>query len=207
MSQLTDKGYLSRLKEQRDFLRSDIEQYERGQAHFAFKLAGTLRTIFHKTEHSSPILPDLAERYGLQISFKGHRESQIDEFTVLYIGFQVGNLKPDFAAPFLVTQDFHKYWNATIYVEGKIRYTRKQLVLYAANKLGGTHVDPEIPTELLRIVEGNVILSSQSHKEEIIITRAVYETAYQILQILETLIPELERRISAKERQSSSNRP
>jgi len=198
MAQLTDKGYLDRLKEQRDFLRADIEQYERGQAHFAFKLAGTLRTIFHSTQVSTPILPDLAERYGLRMSFKGHRERQFDDSLVLYVGFQVGNLKPDFGAPFLVTVDFDKYWNDIIYAEGKIRYTRNQLVLYAANKLGGAHVDPKIPRDLLRIVKGNVILASQSHGEEIILTRAVYETAYQVLQVLDTLIPELEKRILAK---------
>lgn len=106
MAQLTDKGYLERLKEQRDFLRADIEQYEKGQAHFAFKLAGTLRTIFHSTQVSTPILPDLAERYGLQMSFKGHQERHFDDSTVLYVGFQVGNLSPDFSAPFLVTVDF-----------------------------------------------------------------------------------------------------
>jgi hypothetical protein len=198
MAQLTDKGYLDRLKEQRDFLRSDIEQHEKGQAHFAFKLAGTLRTIFHSTQVSTPILPDLAERHGLQMSFKGHRERQFDDFTVLYVGFQVGNLKPDFSAPFLVTVDFEKYWNEIIYVEGKIRYTRSQLVLYAANKLGGTHVDPKIPQDLLRIINGNVVLASKSHGEEIVLTRAIYETAYQVLQVLDILIPELEKRILEK---------
>lgn len=198
MAQPTDKGYLDRLKEQRDFLRSDIEQYKKGQAHFAFKIASTLRTIFHKTSASTPILPDLAERHGLRMSFKGHRDQQFDEHTALYVGFQVGNLKPDFGAPSLVTVGFDKYWNETIYVEGKTRCTRKQLVLYAANKLGGTHVDPEIPADLLRIVKGNVRLASQSHGEEIILTRAVYETAYQVLGVLDTLIPELERRISEK---------
>jgi len=116
-------------------------------------------------------------------------------------------LKPDFTAPFLVTHDFHKYWNETIYVEGRVRYTRKQLVLYAANKLGGTHVDPEIPADLLRIVQGNVILASRSHGEEIIITRAVYETAYQVLQVLDTLIPQLEKRILTNRSQSSSSPP
>lgn len=83
-----------------------------------------MRTIFHKTPASTSILPDLAERYGLSVSFKGHRDRHPDEFTVLYVGFQVGNLKPDFGAPFLVTVDSAKYWNEIIYVEGKIRYTR-----------------------------------------------------------------------------------
>lgn len=72
------------------------------------------------------------------------------------------------------------------------------MVLFAANKLGGTHVDPEIPADLLRIVQGNVRLGSQSLGGEIILTRAVYETAYQVLGILDALIPDLETRIFAK---------
>jgi hypothetical protein len=155
-------------------------------------------TCLHESETSTPILPGLAERHNVRLPFKGHRPELVDEFVTLYVGFQVGNLKPDFSAPFLVTVDFDKYWNDIIYAEGKIRYTRNQVVLYAANKLGGAHVDPKMPRDLLRIVKGNVILASQSHGEEIILTRAVYETAYQVLQVLDTLIPELEKRILAK---------
>jgi len=195
MSQITDVGYLTRLREQRDFLQSEIKEYGNGQAHFAYKIASTLRTIFHKTSESKPILPDLAERYGIRLSFKGKREGQVDEHVVLYVGFQSGNWPPDFTAPFYVQKDFNHYWNEIIYAEGKIRYTRKQLVLFAANKLGGAHVDPEIPTNLLRTVQGNVKLCSIQLGEENVVTRAVSETGYQVLLILNELIPRLERRI------------
>lgn len=195
MGQITDVGYLARLREQRDFLQSEIQEYGKGQPHFAYKIASTLRTIFHKTPVSNPILPDLAESYGIKLSFKGNLDGQVDEYVVLYVGFQSGNWPPNFTAPFYVQKDFDQYWNEIIYAEGKIRYTRKQLVLFAANKLGGAHVDPEIPANLLRTVQGNVKLCSIQLGEENVITRAVSETGYQVLLILNDLIPQLERRI------------
>jgi hypothetical protein len=195
MAQLTDKGYLHQLKWQRDFLSSDLAQYELGKAHFAFRIAGTLRTVFYRGKNSTPILPDLAERYGLRLSFKGHRKQETDYKPMMHLRFQSGNLKPNFDAPFLVTMDFQEYWNETICVLDGDQYTRQETVCAAANKLGGAHVDPKIPAKLLRIVEGNVMLGSLSHGEEAIITRALYETGYQVLQVLGRLIPELEKRI------------
>jgi hypothetical protein len=195
MAQITDKGYLIRLIEQRDFLQSEIAEYGKGQVHFAYKIAATLRTIFHKTQQSTPILPDLAEKYGVRFSFKGHADGQVDEYVVSYVGFQVGNWPPNFDAFHYVQRSFAQYWNEIIYVEGKIRLTRKQLVLFAANRLGGTHVDPEIPANLLPAIQGNVKLYSIQLGEENIITRAVAETGYQVLLILNTLIPQLERKI------------
>jgi len=74
----------------------------------------------------------------------------------------------------------------------------------AANKLGGAHVDPKIPAKLLRIVEGNVMLGSLSHGEEAKTTRALYETGYQVL---DRLIPELEKRILPERDRTEAVRP
>lgn len=196
LSKISDEDYLNRLKEQRDFLGSDLEEYEKGKAHFAYKMAVTLRTIFHSTKASTAILPALTDKHGIPILFRGHRAQNLDS-VVVYMGFTAGNLRPPFNGPFHVDKSFEDYWNETIYVEGKFRYKRKELILFAANKLGGAHVDPEIPQNMLVLVQGNVRLGSKVHPEELILTRAVYETAWQVLQKLDTLIPELEKRISS----------
>jgi hypothetical protein len=96
MSKITDVGYLTCLRKQRDFLKSEIAEYGKGQSHFALKMASTLRTIFHKTAASKPLLPDLAERYGIKLSFKGNPDGQVDEFVALYVEFEIGNWPPDF---------------------------------------------------------------------------------------------------------------
>ena len=157
------------------------------------KMAATLRTIFHKTPNSTPILPDLAERNGYKVFFKGRDQNRIDAFVKLYVGFTVGIKKPLFDAPYLVKKTFQEYWNEIVYVEGNVRYTRKQLVLWAANKLGGAHVDPEIPPELLHLVNGSVKLVSVRYGEETIVNQVVYEMALQVCGILDDLTPKLEK--------------
>jgi len=193
LPQITDEDYLKRLIEQRDFLRSELKEYEKGQVHFAYKMASTLRTIFHNTSSSTAILPALAERYGIHISFMGHPDQDFSR-CIMYLGFVIGGLRPP-QPPHRVEKPFDDYWNEIIYVEKPYRYTRKQLVLFAANKLGGAHVDPEIPENMLILTQGNVKLGSQTHPEELVLTRAVYDTGWHILQKLDSLIPELEKAI------------
>lgn len=195
MHQLTDKDYLEQLKSQRDFLRSEIEEYVAGKNHFALKIAATIRTLFHKSKTSTPILPDLAKRYGFTIHFKGRDQSKIDSYVTLYAGFTIGNKNPRFDAPFLIDKEFDQYWNEIVYVEGNIRYTRSQIILWAANKLGGAHVDPMIPPELLHLVDRSVKLVSNRYGEEAIINQVTYEMALQVLRNLNDLIPKLEGKI------------
>lgn len=195
MYQLTDKDYLKQLKSQRDFLKSDIDEYVTGKEHFALKIAATIRTLFHKSRTSTPLLPDLAKKYGFTIYFKGRDQSKIDSHVVLYTGFTIGNKTPLFNAPFLIDKEFDEYWNEIVYVEGKIRYTRSQLILWAANKLGGAHVDPIIPPELLHLVNGSVKLVSNRYGEEAIINQVTYEMVLQVIMILDDLIPKLEEKI------------
>jgi hypothetical protein len=39
------------------------------------------------------------------------------------------------------------WWNQTVYIHGSIRLTRKDIVLAAADKDGGAHVDSKLTTE------------------------------------------------------------
>jgi hypothetical protein len=196
---LTDSEYLNHLKQQYDFLLSDVEQYEKGNPQFAVKIAATLRTIFHNTPTSKAILPDLAQKYGYRLRFKSRQLglTSLDDSTTLYIGFMVGNriLPRDyFNAPFFIDSDFETYWNAIVYKEGSTIYTRKQMILFAANKWGGAHVDPEIPHKFLRLIDGTgPKLISKQCGEEMIIGRIPYEMAIQVIIILQQLIPFLEK--------------
>jgi len=191
---LSDKDYLEQLKIQSSFLRADLVRYEAGEKHFAIKMASTLRTIFHDTKSSKAILPFLAERNGIFISFKS-KNPVIDSYVKLYVGFTIGIKKPLFNSPSLVDKIFYDYWNELVYLEGSIQYTRKQLVLWAANKLGGVHVDPEIPNDLTHLVDGSVKLVSNKYGEETIINQVAYEMVLQVLMVLDKVIPELEKKI------------
>ncbi len=197
---VSDFDYLRHLKEQYDFLKSDIAQYEDGKPHFGVKIASTLRTIFHNTRKSIAILPGLSNRLGIDLHFKDRANPFVnDEETTCYMGFMFGYriLESDhFQAPFFTICDFETYWNSPVFKEGQVIYTRQQVILFAANKHGGSHVDPEIPAKFLLLVDdsGPKLISEQCG-EEVIITRVAYEAGVQISLILEELIPELEKRI------------
>jgi hypothetical protein len=192
---LTDRELFEHLEKQSTILRSEVETYRKGNLSIAVKIAGTLRTIFYRSQTSTPLLPDLSNKYGIELKFAGRNQDGLDEYVVLYTGFTVGNRDPVFDAPFLIPKSFADYWNEVVYIEGQVRYYRRQIVLWAANKLGGDHVDPQIPNELQHLVNGQVKLVSQKYGEEPIINQVVYEMALQTLGILDWLIPQLENKI------------
>ncbi len=198
IEKITDFDYLTHLKQQYDFLVSDIDQFEKGHSHFGVKIASTLRTIFHNTTFSKSILPQLADKYQIKLIFKSKGQGFVtDPSCRLYIGFTIGNRivpRNYFNLPFFIETVFESYWNAIVYKEGDILYTRKQLILFAANKWGGSHVDPEIPLKYLTLIDSSgPKLVSQAYGEETIITRIVYETSIQVVNLLEDIIPALQR--------------
>jgi hypothetical protein len=197
MATITDKELLEKLIQQEDFLRSEVSEYQSGKTHFAYKIAATLRTIFHKTTMSSPILPDLANKYGCPFMLRGRIPPKN---AILYLGFVFGTNKDPaiiLSAPTLVPMTFADCWNSVVYIDPVAAYTRSQLVLWAANKLGGAHVDPKIPPKLVHLVgsEGPRLVS-QAYGEETIINPVVYEMALFVLEALKTLIPCLKSKIT-----------
>jgi hypothetical protein len=174
-----------------------LEQYEKGKVRFAIKMAKTLSTIFHKTEKSTPILPALAERYGIRMRFRGHRALKNNRAipkTRLPNG--ISDMTPGSDSSSMTYLSFDEYWNEIVYVGDRGSFTRKELIILAAKKLSGAHVDPRIDSKLQRIINsGDVVISSDSEDDELAITRAIYVTAYQVLGILNRLIPELEDKI------------
>jgi len=191
---LSDGDYLNHLKQQHDFLKADITQYESGRSHFANKIAVTLRTLFHNTPASKSIFTGLSIDKKIEYYFRDgiHQFDVEDDSVTFYTGFALIH-KPDFEAPFYDNFPFDTYWNRIVYKEGKVTYIRKQIILYAANKFGGAHVDPEIPAKYVHIVEGKgITLKSKEYGEETIISRVVYEMALQVDFILSHIIPQLE---------------
>jgi len=196
MSQVTDKELLQRLKEQRDFLISELSEYERGKRHFAYKIAATLRTIFYKSPSSFPILPDLSDKYGYQLEFKGRNPPPRDTY---YLGFKLflGAIERKVIQNDrkLVSKKFDEYWNEIVFAEPfEDGYTRIKIVLIAANKLGGTHSDPRIDPDARHLAKA-VMRQSGPNFEEVVIGSVVYETGVQALMVLEGLIPYLDSKI------------
>lgn len=194
MYQLNDKDYLKQLKSQLEFLIADFKYYNSGSIHFIYKISATLRTIFHDTDKSQAILPRLADHYSIKCIFRD-KVARDDTHTNLYVGFNLGG-DPDFNAPFYRDVKFQDYWNKTVYIEGKLNYTRKQLVLFAANKLGGSHVDPQIKDKYYHLIDGTIRLKTEKYDEDTVLSRVVYVMVLQTIPLIQNLIPQLESKIA-----------
>lgn len=202
LTRLTNKELLQKLKEQRDFLISTIAEYESGKKHFAYLMAAILRTIFNKTATSYPILPDLAERYGYQFELSSRIPPSKRD--MLYIGFTLFfgpiDRKAIQNAPDLVPKKFDEYWNEVVYsAPFEQGYTRGEIVKIAANKLGGSHVDPVIPTKVQHLAEV-VRRQTGPYSEDVIVPSVVYEMGVRALTALDALIPYLDSKIADEER-------
>ncbi len=134
---LSDGDYINHLKQQQDFLKADLAQYESGKPHFANKIAVTIRTLFHITSKSKSIFYSNSIDEKIKYYFRDsiHQYDVESDAVTFYAGFALGH-KPDFEALFMDNFSFETYWNRVVYKEGDVVYIRKQIVLYAANKFG-----------------------------------------------------------------------
>lgn len=199
MTRISDKELLKRLREQRDFLISDISEYERGKKHFAYRIATTLRTIFNKSENSHPILPDLADTYGYPFALMGRNPPPLKE-NGFYLGFMLSfsplerrDIQND---PTLISKKFDDYWSEVVYsAPFEQGYTRREIVLIAANKLGGAHLDLVIKPRAENLAKA-VLKQSGPNYEEVIVGSVVYEMGVHVLTALDALIPYLASKIT-----------
>lgn len=199
MTQISDKELLKRLKEQRDFLNSEISEYEKGKKHFAYRIATTLRTIFHKNKTSYRILPDLADKYGYLFTLRGRNPPPL-KANGFYLGFMLSfrpiDRKEIQNDRTLVSKKFDEYWNEVVYsAPFEQGYTRREIVLIAANKLGGTHVDPVIKPRAENLAKV-VLRQSGPNFEDVIVGSVVYEMGVHVLTALDGLIPYLDSKIT-----------
>lgn len=140
------------LGEQVYFLQSSARAYDGGKRYEAKRLASTIRTLLHDTNASKSLLGQMDCKESIRYVDTIQRAS----------GFQAGFLyalvfmrmtrdglsfapmlfgNPDINAPV----DFDTWWQTEyVVIDGSHLYTRKDLVLFEANKEGGSHVDPKI---------------------------------------------------------------
>ncbi len=139
-----------KLIEQLDFLESSCRLYDDGKLHEAIRIAQALRVLFHTTNVSTSILTHLnAESIQLLSSAKaapGQHEwcSLVETSWIAGLGNpflakpKLDGALPGQFIPFVEWRGKERVW----FTRGS---TRRDFVLWAANKDGGSHVDDKIP--------------------------------------------------------------
>jgi hypothetical protein len=153
------------LRRQLDFIARSCEAYDRGYLDEGIRIAQQVRVLIHQTPKSKSLLTQLgATKIRLlttvspissrtiffdgisTCTFRGDKDGKPGEGTV---GARLGGGPP-------VQKQFplEAWWNQPLYVRNEIRVTRKNLVLTAANKDGGAHVDSNLTREYQELNAG-----------------------------------------------------
>jgi hypothetical protein len=155
------RTYLAR---QLSFLDRSAAAYDRGDRDEAYRIAVAIRVLLHDTRRSTSILKHLNAKDVPLLStvMAGPRNALFfDGMNLLTIspGKIVGSPKLG-QGPIRRMVSVDDWWNEPIFTISRTETSRKDVVLGAANKDGGAHVDHALDADYERLREGLYLPSS-----------------------------------------------
>lgn len=148
------------LRRQLDYVRRSAEHYDKGHREEAIRIAVPLRVLFHDTKSRTSLLTQL----GLKPSVK--LLTTIPDAHVRIPGTDrfVSRLTPPFSPEIGFLAPFEKperhefvsvesWWTQAVIWRGD-PHSRRDVILSAANKDGGAHVDPAPDTKTKQLLDG-----------------------------------------------------
>lgn len=134
------------LKRQLGFLQNSVAAYDAGHVEEAVRIGVVIRVLCHDTRKSVSLLENMGQKATLQLvttakAMPSHFLATVD-FAELMAGMTFGNtLVYDPVPEGLPTIACPDWWDQPVFFRDNAMYTRKDVVLSAANKDGGAHVD------------------------------------------------------------------
>lgn len=156
--------FRNHLTKQFGFLETSCREYDVGNIDEAIRLALAMRVIFHNTTHSRSLLAYLEATTTPMLSTCGKRRGTNPD--ALWPGFVSIDLNVAeitvTARPHLGTMPsrhrvvpFSAWWDGEdVYCGSGRRIRRNRLICDAANKDGGAHVDPSLPSDYDWMING-----------------------------------------------------
>jgi hypothetical protein len=150
------QDFKKHLHRQVGFLRRSCESYDSGHTDEGIRIATSIRVLIHDTKNSTSLLKHLRAR---NIKLSSTVETVGGPGTILFSGMgratltvgpaaTVGKWEASTTADSIRIQLLvSDWWNQIVYVRGNTRLCRKDLVLAAADKDGGAHVDSKLTTD------------------------------------------------------------
>jgi hypothetical protein len=146
------------LERQIGFLRRSCESYDLGHTDEGVRIATITRVLIHDTKNCTSLLKHLGGmniKLASTVSVSDIPPSRI----AMHMGMgrltlttgpaaTGGTWKPSISSDSIKTQLLvPEWWNQIAYILGKARCSRKDLVLTAADKDGGAHVDAKLTAD------------------------------------------------------------
>lgn len=154
---MTQQELQQHLKRQVTFLRNSATAYDQGSPEEAIRIAVVIRVLCHDTRSSTSLLTHMGQKGSLQLVTTAKALPPSIAASPLAYGELLGGMvfgetihhtpvppgSPTLACP--------AWWDQTIYIHANEPYSRKDVVLAAAHKDGGAHVDePDVDLKALR---------------------------------------------------------
>jgi hypothetical protein len=144
------------------FLNNSLTAFDKGQLFEVKRIASTIRTLVHDTNQSHSLIKQIENhpdnKLGVPMIYfdKGGIPKSVPPPT-LYIDCHVPRIRisitpEEFGDTFRLRKNREHWWNRMILASpstDKKIWSRKDLVLKYANKEGGAHVDPVMPTDFI----------------------------------------------------------
>lgn len=168
--ELSRAELLVHLRDQLDFLDASCSGFDAGHENEAKRLAGHVRIICHQTDNSTSLLRhlgvdgtiemrDSVPLYMYGVGFppgsialgSGLSTVQLSETTASHVPRMARDPLPNAGRPLA------DWWTLpVIFTMHGQRPSRKQIVLWLANKSGGAHVD-QVPSALAHLLDGSAM--------------------------------------------------
>jgi len=149
------------LERQLGFLWRSCQAYDAGHIDEAVRIATVIRVLIHDTQTSTSLLKHLdAQNILLSSTVVTHTDIKPVFMSAMgrtRITSTETTRKPNTDPMALQIQlTVPEWWSQVVYIYGQVQATRKSLVLGAANKDGGAHVDTKLNKEYEALMLGGV---------------------------------------------------
>lgn len=196
--------YLDSLNEQMEFIVNACKLYDEGNYFYAKQIATHIRVLVHDTKQSISLF-NLMEKKD---TMKFCSTASFPKKAVLHISFIspvnkvidgksehtfVPNLNESGSKSNKKWVNFETWYDQKVLVSGENTFTRKDMILYLANKDGGAHIDPYIEERYYKISKGleSFLYSSSGPSERLspnqdkpflnLINAAVRQIAHELI--------------------------
>ena len=167
-------NFQSQLKRQLGFIEKSCSAFDSGDHEEALRIAVSLRVLFHDTKNSTSLLSHLGVKENVNIISSlgtGKNKEQLENVNIISIPCMIGpggRNPPLDKALDKKTMNAIDWWNEVVMVENE-SFSRKDIILSAANQDGGAHVDskPSLKTQELKSGIGTYTISINGIKQSI----------------------------------------
>lgn len=149
------------LKEQLSLIEAYCKLYDDGMQYIVKDIATKIRILFHNTDNSKGLIKQLKlDHVNLFCSAEKYDAKSLNTFLGLTsLQHRVGkgwSISTDFDMKRLSPTNQQNWWNSKLIIKdaNDNRFTRRKIILFASNKDGGAHVDPEIDNEYYDLIKG-----------------------------------------------------